>query len=103
MSVFVLSNEWSGSWEKALTKKPKSADSVIFDVDHADMILEDAKKFLNNGAWYANMGIPYRRGYLLYGPPGTKLSFIEISRKVFTKYKYVSRLWQDILCASACQ
>ncbi len=78
MSVFVMSNEWGCCWDKALTKKPRSSESVIFDVDHADTILADAKKFLSNGAWYANMGIPYRRGYLLYGPPGEN-HFLPIS------------------------
>lgn len=30
-----------------------------------------------NRKWYADRGIPYRRGYLFYGPPGTgKTSFI---------------------------
>jgi len=79
MSVFVMSNEWGCCWEKALTKKPRSADSVIFDVDHANMILEDAKKFLKNGSWYASMGIPYRRGYLLYGPPGENICLHSIT------------------------
>jgi chaperone BCS1 len=34
-------------------------------------ILADAKFFLNNRAMYRELGIPYRRGYLLEGPPGT--------------------------------
>ncbi|KAK8380485.1 hypothetical protein O3P69_016820 [Scylla paramamosain] len=33
--------------------------------------------FMNNPEWYSNRGIPYRRGYLLHGPPGCgKSSFI---------------------------
>ena len=28
-------------------------------------------RFLPISAWYAERGIPYRRGYLLHGPPGT--------------------------------
>ena len=34
--------------------------------------------FLNSAKWYTDRGIPYRRGYLLYGPPGSgKSSFIQ--------------------------
>lgn len=33
-------------------------------------ILEDAHEFLTSRDWYAQRGLPYRRGYLLYGPPG---------------------------------
>jgi len=71
MNIYVMSStSWLGGWEKALSKQPRSTNSVIFDVDHAEHILSDAKKFLTSGEWYASMGIPYRRGYLLYGPPG---------------------------------
>lgn len=29
------------------------------------------KEFLNSEQWFAHRGIPFRRGYLLYGIPGT--------------------------------
>ena len=39
--------------------------------------MADARAFLGEGAWYTERGIPHRRGYLLYGPPGCgKTSFI---------------------------
>jgi chaperone BCS1 len=38
--------------------------------------MEDMKEFLNSAKWYIEKGVPYRRGYLLYGPLGTgKTSF----------------------------
>lgn len=36
-----------------------------------DSLLYDVREFLGAEAWYINAGIPYRRGYLLHGPPGT--------------------------------
>ena len=40
--------------------------------------MQDVKEFINNGKWYNERGIPYRRGYLLYGPPGSgKSSFLK--------------------------
>jgi len=33
-------------------------------------LLEDAREFLASEKWYAQRGIPYRRGYLLHGVPG---------------------------------
>jgi chaperone BCS1 len=35
--------------------------------------LADINEYLNpvTARWYANRGIPYRRGYLFHGPPGT--------------------------------
>ncbi len=35
------------------------------------MSLDDLRDFYRSEAWYAARGIPYRRGYLLHGPPGT--------------------------------
>ena len=59
---------------------PKSVrvfDSVILDNGVAEIIASDVKEFINTKDWYANRGIPYRRGYLLHGPPGCgKSSFV---------------------------
>ncbi len=41
------------------------ADSILEDT------LEDLRDFQRSASWYAERGIPYRRGYLLHGPPGT--------------------------------
>jgi len=38
--------------------------------DQAEALLEDAREFLASELWYTDRGIPYRRGYLLYGVPG---------------------------------
>ena len=35
------------------------------------MLLEDARRFLVRQAWYAERGVPWRRGYLFHGQPGT--------------------------------
>ena len=43
-----------------------------------DALVSDARKFINEPSYYADLGIPYRRGYLLYGPPGNgKTSFCQ--------------------------
>jgi chaperone BCS1 len=34
-------------------------------------LLEDIRRFVSNKKWYDDLGIPYRRGYLFYGPPGS--------------------------------
>ena len=66
--------EWGlFGWPK--DKRPFS--SVVLDKGVAENIRDDVVDFLHNSKWYHDRGIPYRRGYLLYGPPGCgKTSFI---------------------------
>ncbi|XP_011499114.1 PREDICTED: mitochondrial chaperone BCS1 [Ceratosolen solmsi marchali] len=58
-------------------KKLRPLESVILDTGIGEKIVKDCKEFIENVAWYSDRGIPYRRGYLLHGPPGCgKSSFI---------------------------
>ncbi|VVC26894.1 ATPase, AAA-type, core,ATPase, AAA-type, conserved site,P-loop containing nucleoside triphosphate [Cinara cedri] len=49
---------------------PRSKSSVILDNGVFETILEDLQYFMKDQSWYTEKGIPYRRGYLLFGPPG---------------------------------
>ena len=60
----------SDQWECVFHKKPRSLDSIILDNSLSEKLIGDARTFLESKEWYDSMNIPYRRGYLLYGPPG---------------------------------
>ena len=69
---------WLGMWVKIMTKSARPLDSVVLDTDIAETLVQDIKSFNESGEWYLNKGVPYRRGYLLFGPPGTgKTSFVQ--------------------------
>ena len=57
-------------WRLGTRIKPRPLDSVLLDGNQAALLLADTREFLDSAAWYHHIGIPYRRGYLLYGPPG---------------------------------
>ncbi|XP_057317415.1 mitochondrial chaperone BCS1-like [Hydractinia symbiolongicarpus] len=58
-------------------RQRRPLSSVILDNGIAERTLKDVREFITNQKWYTDRGIPYRRGYLLYGPPGCgKSSFI---------------------------
>ncbi|XP_013777802.1 mitochondrial chaperone BCS1-like [Limulus polyphemus] len=58
-------------------RKRRPLTSVILDNGISERIYSDVNEFIKGPQWYTERGIPYRRGYLLYGPPGCgKSSFI---------------------------
>jgi mitochondrial chaperone BCS1 len=69
---------WGTEWHpfgKPRLRRPLS--SVILDEGIAEEIKNDFVQFKLSRQWYVDRGIPYRRGYLLHGPPGSgKTSFI---------------------------
>eukprot|EP00929_Paragymnodinium_shiwhaense_P123163 TRINITY_DN9666_c0_g2_i1.p1 TRINITY_DN9666_c0_g2~~TRINITY_DN9666_c0_g2_i1.p1 ORF type:complete len:513 (-),score=124.80 TRINITY_DN9666_c0_g2_i1:123-1661(-) len=58
-------------------KHPRPFNSVVLDGAVSNTILRDVEEFQASQGWYLDRGIPYRRGYLLHGPPGCgKSSFV---------------------------
>jgi chaperone BCS1 len=59
-------------------RRKRPLESVILAEGVKERLMNDLKDFLDSSAWYNDRGIPYRRGYLLYGPPGSgKSSLIQ--------------------------
>jgi chaperone BCS1 len=94
----VIYTSYGPEWRPfGMPRKRRLLDSVILDDGIKERIVEDVKAFIGSGKWYNDRGeqaliyatlvlqpanpvpgIPYRRGYLLYGPPGSgKSSFIQ--------------------------
>ncbi len=67
--------KWS-NWQ--ILRKPKRPLESIMLPPDANGLIEDMKRFVASKEWYRTMGIPYKRGYLFHGPPGTgKSSTVE--------------------------
>ena len=58
-------------WEECHRIKAPALESVVLDGTIAQDIVADIKRFQQAAQWYSEKGVPYRRGYLLHGPPGT--------------------------------
>ncbi|KIW92565.1 uncharacterized protein Z519_06412 [Cladophialophora bantiana CBS 173.52] len=61
------------AWTTIANRPSRSMATVVLDNDQKAAILKDFNDFLHprTARWYSNRGIPYRRGYLFHGPPGT--------------------------------
>lgn len=64
---------FGGSWTKTSSRPSRPMETVILDEEQKSMIIRDMNEYLHpaSARWYAARGIPYRRGYLFHGPPGT--------------------------------
>ncbi|PHZ08219.1 P-loop containing nucleoside triphosphate hydrolase protein [Rhizopus microsporus ATCC 52813] len=73
----VFAADQYGAWRRTRSR-PKRPLSTVVIPDHVKTTLvDDAQEFLVSEQWYSDRGIPYRRGYLLYGTPGSgKTSFV---------------------------
>ncbi|KAG8692836.1 hypothetical protein FRC09_010918 [Ceratobasidium sp. 395] len=67
--IFLADQHGGWRWNGARQKRPMS--SIVLEPGVKDMLLADAKDFLRSEDWYAERGIPFRRGYLLHGVPGS--------------------------------
>ena len=63
----------NGRWVKITKRTCRPMKTVVLDKEKKDDIINDINEYLTptTARWYANRGIPYRRGYMFYGPPGT--------------------------------
>ncbi|KAF9040217.1 P-loop containing nucleoside triphosphate hydrolase protein [Hymenopellis radicata] len=64
-------------WQLTSSGPKRGLNSIILEPGLKSFLLKNAQNFLKSKQWYADRGIPFRRGYLLYGAPGSgKTSFI---------------------------
>jgi len=69
ISIYICESD--NNWVCVASRPKRPLNSIVLDPGVKELILEDAKDFLGSRAWYAERGIPFRRGYLLYGAPGS--------------------------------
>ncbi|KAI8803357.1 P-loop containing nucleoside triphosphate hydrolase protein [Cladochytrium replicatum] len=62
---------WRGEWRRSQARPTRALSTVVLEKGLAESIIHDIKEFYESETWYADRGIPYRRGYLFYGHPGT--------------------------------
>ncbi|PCH35982.1 nucleoside triphosphate hydrolase protein [Wolfiporia cocos MD-104 SS10] len=60
-----------GCWRWTDSRHKRPISSIVLNPGVKEMLLADTKDFLKSEKWYADRGIPFRRGYLLYGVPGS--------------------------------
>ncbi|MCJ1447491.1 MAG: hypothetical protein MMC23_008002 [Stictis urceolatum] len=87
-------------WHQVLSRPSRDIRTVILGKKVKNDLLTDINEYLHpkTRRWYANRGIPYRRGYLFSGAPGTgKTSLTAAIAGVFGLNIYVLSLLDPLL------
>ena len=60
-------------WGPQKLRPSRPISTIDIDQEKRDLLVSDMREYLHPSTrrFYANRGIPYRRGYLFHGPPGT--------------------------------
>lgn len=86
-------------WREAARKQLRPLESVVLPAGQTEAVVRDAEWFFGAAEWYADRGIPYRRGYLFSGLPGTgKTSLVMALSSHFRLPLYtlnLGGLWND--------
>lgn len=69
ISIYVSDTSGSfrhgGNWRHIASRPKRPLHSIVLDPGIKDLLINDAKDFLESKSWYSARGIPFRRGYLL--------------------------------------
>ena len=80
-------------WSRLDAYTPRLLESVILEPGEKEHLIQDVTKFKASKRRYAQLGVPYHRGYLLYGPPGTgKTSLVSALAASFNMSIYAINL-----------
>lgn len=83
----------SYGWNNIGQRTKRELETVVLEKNEKEKLIKDLEWFLNNKDWYTERGVPYRRGYLFHGPPGTGKSSLAFALACyFNKNLYIMNI-----------
>lgn len=88
-TIIYRANLTENYWQRCMSRLNRPFSTVILNEDVKQDLIDDTADYLDpvTRRWYANRGIPYRRGYLLHGPPGTGKSSLSLALAGYFRMK----------------
>ncbi|KAF3444737.1 hypothetical protein FNV43_RR14430 [Rhamnella rubrinervis] len=74
------------SWSHIVFEHPASFETLAMDPNKKKEIMEDLDTFRKSKDYYTRIGKAWKRGYLLYGPPGSGKSTLNAAIANYMKY-----------------
>ena len=75
-----------GEWSSIILEHPTTFEKLIMDPEQKRMIKDDLDRFVNRKELYKKVGRAWKRGYLLYGPPGAGKSSLIAAMANYLKF-----------------
>ncbi len=60
-----------GHWSSNGYSRMRPLSTVVLPIGCAELVLEDMREFRAQEFWYRDLGIPWHKGYLFFGLPGS--------------------------------
>lgn len=67
----VMGRRGVDAWQSVNLDHPSTFETLAMDVDVKATIMQDLERFVRRKEFYRKVGKAWKRGYLLFGPPGT--------------------------------
>lgn len=83
-SLRIFANTPYGDWASIHSKNTKDFNQIVIEQETKELLKTDVGAFLSSEVWYQERGIPYKRTYLLHGPPGTGKTSIMMAMAQYT-------------------
>ncbi|XP_058079371.1 AAA-ATPase At4g30250-like [Magnolia sinica] len=77
---------YESGWASVPFRHPSTFDTLALDPDLKDEITSDLTAFSNGRDFYHRVGRSWKRGYLLYGPPGSGKSSLIAAMANYLRY-----------------
>jgi chaperone BCS1 len=69
----------AGYWQAVRCCDARDLDTIVLGPGFKERLVADLEWFRSNRAWYRHRGLPWRRGYLFAGTPGTGKSSLAVA------------------------